>query len=131
MSLTNEDIAIAKGMLQRGDRQQDIAAYLSCNSGRIAEISTGARCPDVQPHSDSDLPPPGPYFLNMRAKRDIIIVALENAFEPMALYFDRLQRDRPRDEDAIMEAQQALASVRTALAERKRENHARRDNGHG
>jgi hypothetical protein len=43
MALTDREIAIAKGMLARGDRQHDIAAYFGENGGRIGEISTGMR----------------------------------------------------------------------------------------
>lgn len=59
--LTEQDAAIAKGMLIRGDRQHDIAAYFGVNGGRIAEISTGHQFATVQPASPAALPPPGPY----------------------------------------------------------------------
>lgn len=61
ISLTEEDAAIVKGMLQRGDRQHDIAAYFGVNGGRIAEISTGHTFASV-PIQTKDLPPPGPYL---------------------------------------------------------------------
>ena len=41
--LCSEDAAIVKGMLARGDRQHDIAAWFGVNGGRIGEISTGAK----------------------------------------------------------------------------------------
>jgi uncharacterized protein (UPF0264 family) len=37
--LTVEQIAIVKALLLRGDKQQDIAAFLGENGGRVAEIS--------------------------------------------------------------------------------------------
>jgi hypothetical protein len=40
MALNDGEIAIVKGMLIRGDRQHDIAAYFGANGGRIGEIST-------------------------------------------------------------------------------------------
>jgi len=55
------DAAIVKGMLARGDRQHDIAAWFGVNGGRIAEIATGYRFPLVEPAEAEDLPPPGPY----------------------------------------------------------------------
>lgn len=58
--LTQEDAAIAKGMLSRGDRQHDVAAWFGVNGGRIAEIATGARFTWVEP-ATKELPPPGPY----------------------------------------------------------------------
>ena len=62
ISLTNEDAAIVKGMLHRGDRQHDIAAWFGVNGGRIAEIATGAKFGDVEPAATQLLPPPGPYL---------------------------------------------------------------------
>jgi len=60
ISLTEEDAAIVKGMLARGDRQHDIAAWFGVNGGRIGEISSGNKFEHVHPQTD-DLPPPGPY----------------------------------------------------------------------
>ena len=62
ITLTMEDAAIVKGMLQRGDRQHDIAAWFGVNGGRIGEISTGAKFTDVQAAPVLELPPPGPYL---------------------------------------------------------------------
>ena len=61
IQLTDEDAAIVKGMIARGDRQYDIAAWFGVNGGRIAEISTGSRFPNVAEKTD-DLPPSGPYL---------------------------------------------------------------------
>ena len=58
--LDDADAAIAKGMLNRGDRQHDIAAWFGVNGGRIGEISRGATFSHVKPQK-KDLPPPGPY----------------------------------------------------------------------
>lgn len=60
--LDEDDAAIIKGMLARGDRQHDIAAWFGVNGGRVGEISTGAKFPKVQPASQHELPPPGPYL---------------------------------------------------------------------
>src|SRR5437899_51942 len=60
--LTDADAALVKGMLRRGDRQHDIAAWFGVNGGRIAEISTGARFAHVNPARQEQLPPPGPYM---------------------------------------------------------------------
>lgn len=53
-------VPVIKGMLERGDIQQDIAAFFGLNGGRIAEINTGQRYADV-PAMRENLPPPGPY----------------------------------------------------------------------
>jgi hypothetical protein len=62
VSLTEADAAVAKGMLARGDRQHDIAAWFGVNGGRIAELASGRLYWWVRPASvDQRLPPPGPY----------------------------------------------------------------------
>lgn len=59
--LDENEAAIAKGMLLRGDRQHDVAAWFGVNGGRIAELATGYRFEDVTPAPVGTLPPPGPY----------------------------------------------------------------------
>jgi hypothetical protein len=60
--LNEEDAAIIKGMLARGDRQHDIAAWFGVNGGRIAEIASAQRFGHVEAASANNLPPPGPYL---------------------------------------------------------------------
>ncbi len=57
--LSGEDAALVKGMLDRGDRQSDIAARFRVNSGRISEISTGQKFAEVRA-APLDLLPPLP-----------------------------------------------------------------------
>lgn len=59
--LTERDAAIVKGMLARGDRQHDVAAWFGVNGGRIAEIATRRKFRSVAPEEGANLPPPGPY----------------------------------------------------------------------
>lgn len=61
VQLTENDAAEVKGMIARGDRQHDIAAWFGVNGGRIGEISTGKTFSYTQPADPSKLPPPGPY----------------------------------------------------------------------
>ena len=61
ITLTQDDVVLAKGMLDRGDRQHDVAAFFGVNAGRIAEIATGQKHSTVEPAPALDLPPPGPY----------------------------------------------------------------------
>lgn len=61
ISLSESDAAIVKGMLVRGDRQHDIAAWFGVNGGRIGEIATGHRFARVEPATRDELPPVGPY----------------------------------------------------------------------
>lgn len=59
--LSDDDASVIKGMLLRGDRQHDIAAWFGVNGGRIGEISKGKKFLDVTPKT-SNLPRPGPYL---------------------------------------------------------------------
>jgi hypothetical protein len=61
IALSLADAALIKGMLHRGDRQHDIAAWFGVNGGRIAEIAVGARFADVRATDAAQLPPRGPY----------------------------------------------------------------------
>ncbi len=61
ITLNAANAAIVKGMLQRGDRQHDIAAWFGVNGGRIAEIATGHRFGEVVAAPLGILPPTGPY----------------------------------------------------------------------
>lgn len=49
-------------MLERGDKQHDIAAFFGVNGGRVAEVANGT-CdyPTAPAIEESKLPPPGPY----------------------------------------------------------------------
>lgn len=62
ITLDKRDAALVKGMLRRGDRQHDIAAWFGVNGGRVAEIATGSSYAWVHPAPPADLPPPGPYL---------------------------------------------------------------------
>ena len=89
MALDKADVGLIKGMLLRGDRQQDIAAWFGgdVNSGRISEIHTGKTWTEVAVAPPESLPPPGPYMLSvrsalkaketLRALRDLIDQTLE------------------------------------------------------
>ena len=58
-SLTNKDASIVLGMVARGDREHDIAAWFGVNQGRIAEIKTGSHG-SIATAQTQDLPPKGP-----------------------------------------------------------------------
>ncbi|MBN9006200.1 MAG: hypothetical protein J0H40_12385 [Rhizobiales bacterium] len=79
--LSEEDAAMVKGMIQRGDRQHDIAAWFGVNGGRIGEISNGDKFTWVQPAPLDRLPPPGPYLSGRSAQG--AIDALERAKEAL------------------------------------------------
>ena len=75
--LTRADAAIAKGMIARGDRHHDIAAWFGVNQGRIAEINRGLLHAEVEVALSTSLPPVGPYSSGRSAHR--AIAALEEA----------------------------------------------------
>jgi hypothetical protein len=73
MKLTDRQIALVKAMLNRGDRQHDIAALFGVNGGRVADVATGKVGKDILP-AKTNIPPPGrsPYEL-----RDAILRAAD------------------------------------------------------
>ena len=54
--LTREQACIALGMLQRGDKQHDIAAYFGENPGRIIDVKFRRlpRYTDIKPATDAE-----------------------------------------------------------------------------
>lgn len=80
--LSERDAAVVKGMLARGDRQHDIAAWFGVNGGRIAEIATRRKFRSVVPEQGAYLPPPGPYPSGRKALAALI--ALRNAKQAIA-----------------------------------------------
>ena len=83
MALTYRETQIVKGMLIRGDKQHDIAAFFGVNGGRIAEVATGdCDYPNADPLPPEKLPPPGPY-VGARAVFEIRDI-LEDAIELIA-----------------------------------------------
>jgi hypothetical protein len=64
--LTDKDAALVKGMLARGDRQHDVAAWFGVNGGRVADVANGKTHQSVKAASQ-DLPPKGPYLSSREA----------------------------------------------------------------
>lgn len=62
LAISKSDAALIRGMILRGDRHHDIAAFFGVNQGRIAEIKDGTRHPGVAPADPDELPPKGPYL---------------------------------------------------------------------
>ena len=91
VTLDETDAAIAKGMLARGDRQHDVAAWFGVNGGRVGEIASGRKFRDVEPAIPDLLPPAGPYL----SGRDAAIMrqALEKARVALANAEAMLDRD--------------------------------------
>jgi hypothetical protein len=80
MTLSVEQVAVVKGLLARGEKQQDIAAFFGENGGRIAEIHTGQKHSGVQPAIGRELPTPVqmvPWgFIMMEARKALEIARI-------------------------------------------------------
>lgn len=59
--LTDEDARIIKGMFDRGDKNETIAAFFGVNQRAISHIRTGKKFHEVTSARQTELPPPGPY----------------------------------------------------------------------
>jgi len=68
--LTAEDAGVIRGMIQRGDRHHDIAAFFGVNSGRIADIKFGVLHPGIEPADPWELPPNGPCLASKTARQE-------------------------------------------------------------
>jgi hypothetical protein len=82
ITLNKSEVALVKGMLKRGDRQHDIAAWFGVNGGRIADIATEKKHKEIIAKT-TDLPPKGPYLAGKDA--DAAIIALEAVKETISL----------------------------------------------
>ena len=73
--VTAADIPVIVGMINRGDRRHDIAAWFGLNQGRIKNTQDGKYGP---PHTSAGvaLPPKGPPGIKGRLLREAIDLAL-------------------------------------------------------
>ena len=98
MPLNDQEVAIVKGMLARGDRQHDIAAYFGVNGGRVGEISIGKRGQGISASAAQLLPPPGPYLAGRSALRARdTLVALRDLIDEAINDIDLYERQDVRD----------------------------------
>jgi hypothetical protein len=91
--LTAQDASVIKGMLARGDRQHDIAAWFGVNGGRVAEIARGKRFSWAKPATEP-LPPQGPYMnpqeaVEARVALEQALVALAKAEAALGKLYER------------------------------------------
>lgn len=91
MAFNYAEVATIKGMIKRGDRLHDIAAYFGVNGGRISEINTGQRDPEVQAAATEELPPAGPYMAGrsaLRARNTLVALRelIDEAIKEIDLY---------------------------------------------
>ena len=75
-SLSNNDAAVVLGMIGRGDRHHDIAAWFGVNQGRIAEVQGGSHGTVAAAPADQ-LPPKGPPGIKGKRLRASLGITLE------------------------------------------------------
>lgn len=76
MALTNEQASIILGMVARGDKRHDIAAWYGENQARVAEVEDG-KYGQLQAASAEKLPPKGAPGPKGRRLRSAVLKALE------------------------------------------------------
>jgi hypothetical protein len=74
--LKRADAPIIMGMVARGDRDHDIAAWFGVNQGRIAEVKDGSKFGSVAAAPQNTLPTKGPPGIKGRRLRDDVQQAL-------------------------------------------------------
>jgi hypothetical protein len=86
--LNNQEISMVKGMLARGDKQHDIAAFFKINGGRVAEIATGRQGSGIKAMQTELLPAleNGPRYIDPNA-----------AIEKQIAVLDALRRNPPEN----------------------------------
>jgi hypothetical protein len=77
--LSFDEASLVKGMLARGDRQHDIAAWFGVNSGRIIDVKHGELHPEAPVAPKEALPPPGPYATGRTAHQAMSALKLAKA----------------------------------------------------
>lgn len=75
--LKRADAPIIMGMIARGDRDHDIAAWFGVNQGRIAEVKDGTKFGTVAAAPAAQLPPKGPPGIKGRRLRKDVQQALD------------------------------------------------------
>jgi hypothetical protein len=80
LSVNKKDLPIILGMVVRGDRRHDIAAWFGLNQGRIKEVEDGQHG-TAAPAPLSELPPsgsPGPRATELRRLAQAVYGLLES-----------------------------------------------------
>lgn len=88
MALTSNDGRKIMGMVARGDKHHDIAAYFGENQARVAEVVSGQAFGNLPTAPADELPPkgaPGVKGRRIRASVKAAVEALENGDTVSAL----------------------------------------------
>lgn len=80
ISVNSGDLPVILGMLARGDRKHDVAAWFGLNQGRIAEVADGKHGSPPIANSSYLLPEgsPGPRARELRQRLKAIRRAIED-----------------------------------------------------
>ncbi|MGO8420962.1 hypothetical protein ACC807_15330 [Rhizobium ruizarguesonis] len=87
MAFSNKEASVVLGMVARGDKRHDIAAWYGENQARVAEVEQG-QYGNVTAAPAAELPPkgaPGPKGRRLRSKVTKAVEALENKDAATAL----------------------------------------------
>ena len=76
-SLSAVDVPIVLGMVLRGDRKHDVAAWFGVNQGRVADAENGKYGGSGAAASADVLPPKGPPGIKGRALRESVGAAVD------------------------------------------------------
>jgi len=98
-ALNEEQAAIVKGLLARGEKQHDVAAFFGVNAGRVAEVAKGYKFAEVAPAAKRDLPTPAVISLGYASHvvlqaLSIIEIAVRSARERILAGHDFDQASR-------------------------------------
>lgn len=77
MPLTNDEVRKVLGMIERGDKQHNIAAWFGENQARIVEAEKGSHG-QLQPAPFDELPPKGAPGIKGRRMRASVRKAIES-----------------------------------------------------
>lgn len=91
MALSNNDASIILGMIARGDKHHDIAAWFGENQGRVDDVKKGDYGVSAAPAQE--LPPKGAPGLKGRRLRSKVRSAI-----------DALEADNPTEALALLKA---------------------------
>jgi hypothetical protein len=76
IKLRQNDAPLIMGMVARGDRDHDIAAWFGVNQGRIAEVKDGTKFGQVTSAPANTLPPKGPPGIKGKRLRAAVTTAV-------------------------------------------------------
>ena len=95
--LTEEQAAVAKGLLLRGEKQHDIAAFFAVNGGRIAEIAKSKTFASVKLVTRFESQPPPCFVFNaaapLRGVNETAYAPKRGLHEDVLYFWDRVARE--------------------------------------